>query len=124
MTSERDGALARRMRLTQHRSMVPPLSTPSLQLPFDRRVAEYIVSRYAQATAKGMSREHVINVLPGSNLHTVLWQAGPGRYRLEARDGRRQVVKVYVYDVFPDGRIARARPLKRPPKLPPPQFVA
>jgi hypothetical protein len=102
-----------------------PASPPSpLRLPIDRGVTEYIVSRYVQATAKGMSRQHVINVLPGSNLQTVLWRAGAGRYRVEARDRRRQVVKVYVYDVFPDGHIARARPMKRPPKLPPPQFVA
>ncbi len=110
-----------------HRSIPwvnPPLPYAPLRFPVVAGVSEYLVYRYRLATTKGLQRDLVINVLPGSNMTTVLWNAGIGRYRVEARDRRRQVRKVYVFEVRPDGRIVRARPLKRPPKVPPPQFVA
>lgn len=94
-----------------------------LRFPVASGVSEYLVYRYRAATQKGLQRDLVTNVLPGSNLSTVLLTAGIGRYRVEARDHRRQVRKVYVFEVHTDGRIVRARPLKRPPKVPPPQYV-
>lgn len=112
---------------TDHRS-IPRVNPPSPyappRFPVVAGVAEYLVYRYRTATTKGLQRELVTNVLPGSNMTTVLWNAGIGRYRVEARDQRRQVRKVYVFEVHADGRIIRARPLKRPPKVPPPQYVA
>lgn len=111
----------------EHRSILrvnPPLPYTPPRFPVVAGVSEYLVYRYRTATKKGLQRDLVTNVLPGSNLTTVLWSAGIGRYRVEARDRRRQVRKVYVFEVQHDGRIVRARPLKRPPKVPPPQYVA
>ncbi len=104
--------------------MNPPARPAQLRFPVIAGVSEYLVYRYRTVSTKGLLRELVTNVLPGSNMCTVLWNAGSGRYRIEARDHRRQVRKVYVYDVYPNGRIARSRPLKKPPKVPPAQYVA
>lgn len=110
-----------------HRSILPvnaPTPVTPLRFPVVLGVSEYLVYRYRTATKKGLQRDLVTNVLPGSNLSRVLWNAGIGRYRIEARDRRRQVRKVFVFEVHADGRIVRARPLKRPLKVPPPQYVA
>lgn len=79
--------------------------------------------RYREITAKGLKRDFVINVVPASNMRKVLWSAGVGRYRVEARDRRRQVRRVYLYEVRPDGQVVRAKPLQRRRKLPPPQYI-
>lgn len=110
--------------MRQHISIQLMLApTQSMTFPVTPGITEYLVYRYVQQTSKGLRREFVVNVLPGSNIRTVLHHAGPGRYRIEARDRRRQVCKVYVYNVYPDGHIARSGPLKKKPKIPAPRFV-
>lgn len=86
-------------------------------------VVEYLVYRYREVTKTGLKRDFVINVVPGSDMNKVLWNAGVGRYRVEARDRKRQVRKVALFEVLTDGRVVRARPFPKKRKLPPPQYV-
>lgn len=87
-------------------------------------VTELLVFRYREVTAKGLKRDFVINVVPQSNIERVLWTSGIGRYRVEARDRARQVRRVVLFEVLPDGRVMRANPMQKQRKLPAPQFVA
>ncbi len=73
-----------------------------------------------------MRRTVVFNASVDSDLHAILLSLGPGRYRVELRDSKRQVVHVRAYEVRGDGSVTRALPLRRkkPRKVPPPRFVA
>jgi hypothetical protein len=82
--------------------------------------------RLCERTPNGMRRELVYNATAGSDLPTVLWSLGVGRFRVEWRDRRRLVVRVEAWAVYPDGVCERVPPMvrRRLRSVPPPQHVA
>lgn len=73
-----------------------------------------------------MRRQAVYNASADSDLVSILRACGVGRYRVEWCDCRRQIARVTTHVVESDGRVYRARPLRKskPLKLPPPRYVA
>lgn len=84
---------------------------------------EFLVYRYGEITRRGLKRQLLGNYTAQSDLRTALQSHGVGRYRVEYRDRRRQVVEVLVFTVLRDLSVKRARPLKKPRKLPPPMHL-
>lgn len=74
-------------------------------------------------TKTGMTRELIGNFVRGSSIHRVMLRTGPGRYRVEYRCPKRLVVGVRLFEVTRDGEVYRAKPLKKPDKIPPPTYV-
>jgi hypothetical protein len=100
--------------------------TKPTQAPSKRRfptATEIFVYWCDPPTAKGMTRQLIGNFLRGSSIHRVMRDSGPGRYRIEYRCPKRLIVGVELYGVDRTGEVYRAKPLKKPDKVPPPVFV-
>lgn len=82
--------------------------------------------RLCERTPTGMRRELAYNATVDSDVPTVLWSLGEGRFRVEWRDRRRFVVRVEAWVVYPDGACGRVPPMarRRRRKVPRPQHVA
>ena len=74
-------------------------------------------------TKTGMTRELIGNFVRGSSIQQVMRHTGPGRYRVEFRCPKRLVVGIRLFEVTRDGEVRRAKPLKKPDKIPPPTYV-
>ena len=74
-------------------------------------------------TKTGMTRELIGNFVRGSSIQRVMRHTGPGRYRVEFRCPKRLVVGIRLFEVTRDGEVRRAKPLKKPDKIPPPTYV-
>jgi hypothetical protein len=84
---------------------------------------EFFVYRCLKPTETGMARELVGAFVIKSSLNTVLYHAGPGRYRVEYRDEKRAILKVSLWVVYSDGQVKRGVPLKKKRKVGPAKFV-
>jgi len=98
----------------------PTKAPPRVKFPTATEVFVYWCDA---PTAKGMTRQLIGNFIRGSSIHRVMRDSGPGRYRIEYRCPKRLIVGVELYGVDRDGEVYRAKPLKKPDKVPPPVYV-